>query len=431
VDNNAEIWINGELQGNGSWTGDLAAGDYVFEARLEHHRSVIVSKHISSDSIRQTIAMEAPTPIYGSLHVSSIPDSATVYIDEQLVGNTPLSVQQCLIGEHNVRISKKDYGDYRSDVMILEDSMMVVEGALRDLVNVAITCNVVEAQLFVDGQAASPDSGVVRMDMGVHKILMMAEGYDNYIDTIEVTQDRQMFHFEMTANKEEKLTFMVNEVAFTMIPVQGGSFIMGATPEQLKSDKDEHPVHQVTLSDYYIGETEVTQALWKAVMGVNPSEVKDSRLPVDRVSWEDCQMFVERLNALTGKSFRLPTEAEWEFAARGGNHSCGYQYSGSNRLSDVAWYGGNSCNANHFVKTKNPNELGVYDMSGNVWEWCQDWKAAYSNQAETNPTGASSGISRVIRGGSWFNNAVDCRTANRNFDTPNSRYVYLGLRLAL
>lgn len=231
----------------------------------------------------------------------------------------------------------------------------------------------------------------------------------------------------------------VNGVSFKMIRVEGGTFKMGSTSLlnwlTKKAEEDERPAHQVTLSTYYIGETEVTQELWKAVMGSNPSNFKGANLPVEQVNWDDCQTFIRKLNSLTGKTFRLPTEAEWEFAARGGNKSQGYKYSGSNTLVNVAWYIDNSGNKTHPVKTKSPNELGIYDMSGNVWEWCQDWYGSYSSASQTNPTGPSSGSLRVCRGGSWNNrsSARSCRVSYRGYDAPDDlgRSYYLGLRLAL
>ncbi len=227
-------------------------------------------------------------------------------------------------------------------------------------------------------------------------------------------------------------TFTVNGVSFTMIPVEGGTFTMGATSEQ-GSDayKDEKPAHSVTLSSYMIGETEVTQALWEAVMGKNPSKFKGNNRPVERVSWKDCQTFIAKLNSLTGKRFRLPTEAEWEYAARGGNRSKGYKYSGSNTLSDVAWYTDNSGKTTHDVKAKSPNELGIYDMSGNVWEWCSDRYGDYSSSSQTNPTGAASGSFRVVRGGSCGCDAWLCRSSRRNCSSPGFGPSILGLRLVL
>ena len=189
----------------------------------------------------------------------------------------------------------------------------------------------------------------------------------------------------------------------------------------------------MTLSSFAIGQTEVTQELWQAVMGSNPSNFKGAKLPVECVSWNDCQTFIEKLNQLTGKKFRLPTEAEWEYAARGGKNSKGYKYAGSNTIDDVAWYTNNSGSQTHEVATKSPNELGLYDMSGNVWEWCQDWYGSsyYSNSPQTNPTGPSSGSSRVLRGGSWDLYARYCRVSIRGISSPGNRIYYYGLRLAM
>ena len=222
-------------------------------------------------------------------------------------------------------------------------------------------------------------------------------------------------------------TYTVNGVSFKMIAVDGGTFQMG----QSADGNNVTPVHSVTLSSYSIGETEVTQALWKAIMGTNPSNHQGDNLPVEQVSWNDCQTFITKLNQLTGKTFRLPTEAEWEFAAKGGTKSKGYTYSGSNTIGDVAWYNENSGSETHAVATKQANELGIYDMSGNVWEWCQDCYGSYSDEAQTNPTGPSGGSDRVLRSGSWSNDASYCRSAIRSNNSPSSNSVFRGFRLAL
>ena len=225
---------------------------------------------------------------------------------------------------------------------------------------------------------------------------------------------------------------IINRLVNNMVYVSGGTFTMGATSEQgSDADSDEKPTHRVTLSSYYIGKYEVTQAEWRAVMGSNPSNFKGDNLPVENVSWNDCQTFISKLNSLTGKNFRLPTEAEWEFAARGGNNSRGYKYSGSNDIGSVAWYDGNSGSKTHSVGQKSPNELGLYDMTGNVWEWCQDWYGNYSSSSQTNPTGPVSGSYRVYRGGSWVNLAGYCRVSNRGSITPGSSFTDLCLPLAL
>ena len=231
---------------------------------------------------------------------------------------------------------------------------------------------------------------------------------------------------------DDGIMFSIGNVRFEMVRVEGGTFTMGATAEQgSDADDDEKPTHQVTLSSYSIGKTEVTQALWQAVMGSNPSYFKGSNLPVVDVSWEDCQAFITKLNALTGKTFRLPTEAEWEFAARGGNNSRGYKYSGSNTLSNVAWYTDNSSSTTHPVATKASNELGLYDMTGNVLEWCSDWYGSYSTSSQYNTTGPNSGSYRVYRGGCWDRSAWWCRVSRRGYNAPAGRYYFLGLRLAL
>ena len=224
---------------------------------------------------------------------------------------------------------------------------------------------------------------------------------------------------------------VIDNLVDNMVNVEGGTFTMGATSEQ-GSDAydDEKPTHQVTLSSFSIGKYEVTQEEWEMVMGSNPSSFKGAKLPVESVSWDDCQEFIRKLNELTGKEFRLPTEAEWEYAARGGSKSRGYKYAGGNDVGSVAWYDDNSGNKTHEVGQKQPNELGLYDMAGNVWEWCSDWFGSYGNSSQTNPTGASSGLFRVYRGGSWCSNAGNCRVSIRSFTAPDYRNFNLGLRLA-
>ena len=250
----------------------------------------------------------------------------------------------------------------------------------------------------------------------------------------EVSQAR----FKINAKViEENLTFTVGGVSFKMQMVEGGSFTMGCTSEQGGDCYSWESSHQVTLSDYFIGQTEVTQGLWRAVMGSNPSYFpKGDNYPIEQVSWNDCQDFIKRLNnmlssELDGKRFSLPTEAQWEYAARGGKKSGHYKYAGSNNIGSVTWYGGHSGSRTHPVGQKSANELGLYDMSGNVWEWCQDWYGSYTGGSQTNPTGAASGSNRVYRGGSWYDSAWRCRVSFRNYYSPDNRNNFLGLRLVL
>ena len=233
-------------------------------------------------------------------------------------------------------------------------------------------------------------------------------------------------------------TFSVGTVSFKMKYVDGGTYWMGAQSINVggqnydgDAEDSESPVHSVTISTFYMGETEVTQELWQAVMGSNPSNFSGTNLPVEQVSWNDCQEFIHKLNQLKNSNFRLPTEAEWEYAARGGNQSHGYKYAGSNTIGNVAWYTGNSNSQTHPVGTKAPNELGLYDMSGNVYEWCNDYFDNYSSGSQTNPQGPSSGSSRSLRGGSWNLYQGCCRVSFRGHTSPSNKNRSIGFRLVL
>lgn len=319
------------------------------------------------------------TSILGEADINSLPAMADIYIDGQKVGQTPQLVSNLHVGQHKLRISKKGYKDYDAKLTVREKESVMIFAKLKEIVAV------------------------------------QEEG----------TLDR-------STSKDSIQTITIGNISFNMIRVDGGTFTMGATNEQVSdAGSSEKPVHQVTLLPYYIGETEVTQALWEKVMGSNPSNLKGSNLPVEQVSWYDCQEFILKLNKKTGQEFRLPTEAEWEFAARGGNKSQGYIYSGSNNVGKVAWYYDNMKNQTHNIKTKKANELGLYDMSGNVWEWCLDWYGDYPSSAQTNPTGPSSGSLRVFRGGCWHSHAWGCRVSLRGKHKQSYRFYDLGLRLAL
>ena len=317
------------------------------------------------------------------------------------------------------------------------------------------------ATVLVDNKMVKGMNGVAKttLPVGQHSYIVACDGYESEEGTVKLKASTPS-NLQITLSKEamatqqnsvtqptvvqqpvaqtsvtnsDNITIPVKDgISIDMVRVEAGMFTMGATPEMENPFGDEKPPHQVTLTnDYYIGKYEVTQALWQAVMGNNPSIFNCDNLPVEYVSWDDCQEFISKLNRITGKTFRLPTEAEWEYAARGGNKSRGYLYSGSNNISDVAWYDGNSRNITHPVGSKQANELGIYDMSGNVYEWCQDWKSTYSSSSKVNPTGATSGSSRVYRGGSWNNTARFCRSSYSYSVTPGYRCIFLGLRLAL
>jgi formylglycine-generating enzyme required for sulfatase activity len=256
--------------------------------------------------------------------------------------------------------------------------------------------------------------------------------------SLNLNGDYAVFQYENGLQKRLREQLNIQEILELqqhMVFVQGGIFTMGCNYEQGSGcGSDEEPAHSVTLSSYRIGKYEVTQAQWQVVMGSNPSGFKGcDNCPVENVSWNDIQEFLRKLNGLTGQHYRLPTEAEWEYAARGGNRSKGYKYSGSNSLSSVAWYGNNSDSSTHPVGKKSPNELGLYDMSGNVWEWCSDFYGEhyYTFSPNNNPEGPSSGSFRVVRGGDWDYFAMRSRVANRDFMTPDYRINSFGFRVAV
>lgn len=309
--------------------------------------------------------------------------------------------------------------------------------------------------------ARADEDNLLLLQRGKHKFEFVANGFDkvrtteaveikeenlNSTDYIEVrlkeNVEKVIAEREERERKEreERGKFNVGGVEFKMVFVEGGTFMMGAQNSDPKSPNYdgeawelESPVHEVELSDYYIGETQVTQALWKAVMGNNPSGYTgDDDFPVEHVPWDDIvKRFIPALNKKTGRTFRLPTEAEWEYAARGGNKSKGHKYSGSDEIDEVAWKAGNSGGKTHPVKGKKANELGLYDMSGNVWEWCSDWFGEYSSGAQTNPQGPDEGSRRVLRGGSFLFEARYCRVSSRFHYTPNSHSWGSGFRLVL
>lgn len=355
----------------------IAQAPVVSRQKAQPQKSGTPSKPAQQKPATQPTTPKRPTT--GVLTITSTPSDASVKLDNDYLGTTPITIRQQRPGTYTITFSAEGYETRSKTVTVTAGE--------------TTTCSVT---LVKKGQAAPTT---------------------NPTTSISASQ-----------------SFTVKGVTFKMLIVEGGSFNMGATSDQGgDSESDEKPVHQVTLSSFYMGETEVTQALWQAVMGSNPSRfVGDSR-PVERVSWGDCQTFIQELNTLTGRTFRLPTEAEWEYAARGGKKSRGCKYSGSNILGNVAWFEDNSGRETHPVKTKSPNELGLYDMSGNVWEWCQDWVDSYTSSSQTNPTGPTSGSLRSNRGGCWSSDGgmFGCRVANRGQNKPDSQENYLGLRLAL
>ena len=384
VQDGAEIFINGMSKGKGSWTGRLRVGLHNVECRLPSHvssqKQIVVKKDVS-----ETHVIDKPTPIEGSLYVKSNPSGAKIILDGKLLDViTPTKIEHVLIGSHKVNIMLDKYNPENVDINVKKDEIATVDVKLSDVK------------------------------------VSNVQSSDAKISAVTGSTDR---------------IFTVGGVTFTMKLLEAGTFQMGGTIHPFQ------PIHSVTITkDYYIGETEVTQALWKAVTGYSPTLIGDAwstkyglgdNYPAYNISYEDVQSFIRKLNSMTGENFRMPTEAEWEFAARGGNKSKGYTYSGSNTIGDVAWYSDNSSSKTHIVKTKAANELGIYDMSGNVSEWCKDWFDYYKSFPQTDPTGPATSTGRVNRGGEWKFSAVGCKCGSRECSATFYRTEHIGFRLAL
>ncbi len=362
-----------------------------------------------------------------------------------------------------VMVTFADYGVEKVESNRTYELVVTASGGMQSEQKQKLTIRYTpsSATVLVDNKMVKGKNGVAQttLPVGQHSFIVFCDGYDSEEGTVKLKASTPS-NLQITLSKEatatqqstvsqpivaqqpvaqtpvtnsDNISIPVKDgISIDMVRVEAGTFTMGATPEMEDPEDWEKPDHEVTLTkNYYIGKYEVTQALWQTIMSSNPSEFKGDNLPVEKISWTDCQDFISKLNSITGKSFRLPTEAEWEYAARGGKKSRGYQYSGSINILDVAWYGDNSNNKTHAVGSKQANELGIYDMSGNVWEWCLDWYDNYSSSSQTNPTGATSGSCRVYRGGSWRNYVWDCRSSYRGISTPDVRDSNLGLRLVL
>ena len=437
TDSGADIYVDGTKSGTGSWRGRLGEGQHVLEARKASHRSTQRAINVTVGK-NESVSIPNPIPIYGALDITSTPDEASVYLDGTKIGETPMIYNNVLIGSHTLSFEKKGCSSTQKTVNVVEGQIVEVRAKLETGREMTISTDGTGDKIYVDGNYVGVSPLSTTLSFGSHNVKAV-RGDKESKQTVTVAQSGGDTNVKLQFELKNK-TFTVNGVSFEMVAVKGGTFTMGCTSEQGGDcDGDESPAHSVTLSDYYIGKFEVTQKLWKAVMGSNPSYFKGDDLPVERVSWNDCKEFIGRLNQLTGANFRLPTEAEWEYAARGGAKSRGYKYSGSNSIGDVAVYEVNSYNkgsnhpdyGTHAVGTKSPNELGIYDMSGNVWEWCEDLYGDYSGGSQTNPKGPSSGSYRVSRGGSWIYGAGRCRVSNRSNYSPVSRGSDLGFRVVL
>ncbi len=485
---NATIYIDDEKVGAGFASKSVSIG-------AEHKYKVECEDYITEEntitftqSERKEIEVEL-RPNFGYITIGSTPSGAEVYVDERKVGVTPFQGKKIKRGQHMVEVR---LAGYKSKVEMISVKTGDFNTQLQDVVleavkvatgTIVLESNPAGAVITIDGrQYGQTPKTLTEFPVGTYTVYFIKEGYQNLAQNIDLKDGRretlsvtmiktsapqQPVPTGTAAGVAGNKTFTVNGVTFEMVAVKGGTFTMGASSGDSYADSDEKPTHSVTLSDYYIGKFEVTQELWEAVMGSNPSYFKGSKLPVEQVSWDDCQTFIRKLNSLTGANFRLPTEAEWEYAARAGSEKSLYGnenivVNGTNNspnLDRYGWYGGNcgqhytaseGCDESkgydisgweakqygdkrggtHPVGRKTPNAWGIYDMLGNVWEWCQDWYGSYGSGSQTNPTGPSSGSRRVRRGGSWGYSAQFCRVSNRDGSAPGSRGNFLGFRLA-
>jgi formylglycine-generating enzyme required for sulfatase activity len=429
TDSNSDIYVDNEKKGTGTWNGRLSDGSHSLEAKKASHKTSIKNVQLTLGTT-ENIVIPDPEPIYGTLEVVSNPIGASIIIDGKNYGTTPRVLGNVLIGSHQLRLEKQGCAPVAKTITLDDKNKLTVNEKLPTGLDISISTDGTGDKIYVDGNYIGTSPLTSTLSFGNHEVKAVRDTKESK-KTITVAQSGGETSVRLTFY--EYKTFTVNGVTFEMVAVKGGTFTMGGTSEQgSDADNDERPTHSVTLSDYYIGKFEVTQELWQAIMGNNPSYFKGNNLPVEQVSWNDVQEFVRKLNQKTGANFRLPTEAEWEYAARGGNKSRGYKYSGGSNINDVAWYTSTTNDSGTKpVGTKSPNELGIYDMSGNVWEWCLDWYGNYSSASQTDPMGPGSGSRRVLRGGSWYGSAWSCRVANRNYDTPDDRNYYYGFRVVL
>lgn len=422
----AVVTVDGDRKGSGTLSWRQSEGLCDIVVSMAGHRDARCQLEVVAGRA-QTVQL-TPQPIYGSASVDSDLMDAEIWIDGKQYGVTPNVVERLLVGSHTLVLKKSGYADLQQQFSVEEGKEASLSVKLPAGRSVQFTSEKPGMQIIVDGKKLGTTPLTAVVGIGHHSVSAMRGGDIIDVRDLDITSAGAPLTM---AFRDFNHTFTVNGVQFTMVEVGGGTFTMGATSEQGSDAWDEEkPAHEVTLSDYYIGQTEVTQALWEAVMGSNPSDSKGDNLPVEQVSWDDCQVFIQKLNQLTGKQFRLPTEAEWEYAARGGRKSRGYKYAGGNNIDSVAWCDGNSGNETHPVATKQANELGIYDMSGNVWEWCSDWCGDYTSSSQSDPQGSSSGSFRVCRGGGYCRNARRCRVSCRDYYTPGYRCNFLGLRLS-
>ena len=419
----SDIYIAGERKGSGTWEGRLLPGIYNFEARKEKYTSASEKREVVSGQ-PLTITLQ-PVAKTGTLKVITTPTDALITLGGEDKGTAPTTLRNLLVGDYTLSLYLPDYGITFKTVTIAEGETTQVNETLLNGRAVNITSDPIGAALTIDGKGVgqTPYSG--SLTFGNH-LLKIQQGEKKAEKTVSISQTGGEISFNLSFGPE-LFTEAINGVIIQMVNLKKCSY-------------EKFFGRRVILNDFSIGQTEITQAQWNAVVGNNPSHFKGDNLPVENVSWLDVQDFLNKLNAKTGKSFRLPTEAEWEYAAgvqKSGRQSL-QEWAGTtdeSHLGNYAWYSDNSNKTTHEVGTLQPNELGLYDMSGNVREWCSDWfESEYYTKTypQNNPKGAPTGTFRVMRGGSWYDKSGDCAVDHHSSgDNPDSRNSATGFRLVL
>lgn len=416
----AIISIDKKVVGTTSWSGRMVEGEHLIEVEREHY----VSRSIKILVVRQKdMSMDLMLkPLKGSIEVITDPPGAMISMDGEMYGVTPKVIDDLPLGTYNITIEKLGYTTIFKRIYLTDSEKQVLEFELASGKEVTITSDVDGAKVFIADKYMGETPLNVWLKYGSHNVKVQKDSY-NTLETINV------IHGGVKTYKIE-LGMVMDPLKDDMVFIKGGTFKMG--DEQGRGNWEEKPVHTVSVSDFYIGKFEVTQSQWKEIMGDNPSHFSDCpTCPVERISWEEVHQFLDKLNQLSGKKYRLPTEAEWEYAAKGGTKSGNFIYSGRSNVNFVAWHSGNSGNKTNPVGQKEPNELGLYDMSGNVWEWVSDWFESYTSEPKINPQGPEEGDFKVVKGGSWFGNIATNRVSCRGSDEPVNKRSYVGFRVAL
>ena len=416
----AGIFIDGNRKGTTSWSGRIVEGER--NIRVEKEDMIPRQQKIwvvRGKEMKVDLMMKPKT---GGVEITTDPPGAMVDINGKLYGVTPCRITELRPGEYNLNLSKPRYTGITKRIKVIDGVTNEINVKLFSGKEVLINTIPSEAKIYSNDSLIGVTPFRILLDFGSH-ILKAEKGTLSVVQSIEVTPGGESaFQIYM---KESNDPFEQQ-----MVLVKGGTFQMGDTFGDGK--KEEKPVRTVKVSNFFISKYEITQQQWESIMGQNPSHFTNcATCPVERVSWDEVQEFIKKINLLTGKQYRLPTEAEWEFAARGGQLTLGLRYSGSRNINNVAWYNVNSENKTHPVGLLPANELGLHDMSGNVWEWCSDWMGQYPNTNEVNPTGSETGELRVVRGGSWFGYIDGNKVSARGADDPSSGRSYIGFRLAL